>query len=206
MAPQPRKGRGGLIAIIIVIVVIVLIIGVVAAVALGGKKSSGNTGNNSSSTPTVAATPTPSVPSGFQKLTETDFSIDYPGTWQHSGSTGNATFIGPEGQTFLILSLPDSGTSPAELDAAFCSGTGTTGGGSGFGGAPSAPTTVTISGQSWTREECDNSDGTLHAVVESVVYQGNDYLIAYDSTKLTFDSDKTQYFTPMEQSFAFTGQ
>ncbi|HEX6778892.1 MAG TPA: hypothetical protein VF099_11865, partial [Ktedonobacterales bacterium] len=70
------------------------------------------------------------------------------------------------------------------------------------------PTTVTLAGQQWTREDCAarNVPGapTLKATVESVIYKGKLYTISYTSSPdATFAADRSKYYTPMEQSFAF---
>jgi hypothetical protein len=185
----------------IVVVLLILIIGGIGAVfLLGGKKNN----NGSTSTPTVAATATtaatatPAIPAGFQQFTSPDnsFSIDYPSSWTNDSSTEGtgAQFTGPAGQVFIVTNGGAGQGDPATNDAAFCQG---------VGGPASAPTQITIGGQQWTQEECDNSSGTVHAVVDSVTYKGDLYLMAYASPKVTFPADKTQYYSPMEQSFRF---
>ncbi len=196
----PKKRNTGLIVIISVIVLIVLAGGTVGAIALLGKKGNTTT-NQGSGTPTATSilpTPTqPAVPTGFQTYTGSDFSIAYPADWQKSNDTSGGSgvaFIGPTGEDFTIVNLGASPLSPADIADAFCMGVGST---------TAGPTTVTIGGQQWTREECANSDGTVKAVAEAIIHNGQGYLIGYASPTATFDSDQTQYFTPMEQSFTF---
>jgi hypothetical protein len=62
---------------------------------------------------------------------------------------------------------------------------------------------VTVDGQQWTREECDSPALGLHAIVETVVYKGKLYLLSYTSSADTFSRNRSQFFTPMEQSFTF---
>jgi hypothetical protein len=199
MMPPPKKGKGGLIAIISIIVVVVIVGGVVAALALSGKKSNTgtNTGNNPSATPTTAATPTASVPSGFQKFTGTAFSLNYPSGWtaKAASSSDGEDFNGPSGQIFQVLIQPngDQAQIPTFLDT-LCSI---------FGKPIGSPTTVTIGGQQWQQETCGDN-GTPVGTVEATVHQGQLFSIDYFSLATDFASDKTQYYGPMEQSFAFT--
>ncbi len=213
MAPPPKKSRTGLIVGILIAVLIVGGLGSLAALGFAGKGPLSSLGATpttaATATPTATSTPsptaTPNTPAGFKQFTSDDnaFSIAYPGDWQQSASsTGSgAQFTGPTGEIFFVFDLANpGGTTAAELDSAFCQGTN---GDGGFGGTPSAPVTVTIGGQSWTQEECDNSNGALHAVAESIIYQNKAFFIAYASSKLTFDQDKTQFYQPMEQTFRF---
>jgi hypothetical protein len=213
MAPPAKKSRTGLIVGILIAVLIVGGLGSLAALGFAGKgplKSLGATPTpaataTATATATPAATPTPNIPAGFQQFTSDDnaFTIAYPSDWQQSAapSGSGAQFTSSTGQVFFAFDSADTGgSSPADLDSAFCQGTN---GDGGFGGTPSAPTAVTIGGQSWTQEECDNSSGTLHAVAEAISYKGKIFFIAYASSKATFDQDKTQFYQPMEQSFQF---
>jgi hypothetical protein len=201
MPPPKKKGKGGLIAIISIIVVVVIIGGVVAALAFGGKNKPGTTTNSSTpasaATPTPTATPTPSVPSGFQQFSGDGFTISYPSDWTTKASSGSKgeDFNGPEGQVFQVLIQPngDSAEIPTFLDT-LCSI---------FGKPIGSPTTVTIGGQQWQQETCGNN-GTPVGAVDATVYQGQLFSIDYFSLATDFASDKTQFYAPMEQSFAFT--
>lgn len=200
MPPPQKKGKGLLIAIISIIVVVVIVVGVVAALALGGNKSNSTTNTNSNTpaaSPTTAATPTPSVPAGFQQFSNSQFSVAYPGDWtaKASSSGDGEQFTGPTSQVFQIdINQDTPAGQESAFNAAFCQVLNSKGKGT--------PTTVTIGGQTWQQLDCQD-DGSLHAVVESVVYKGALYSIAYLSLSPTFASDKTQFYSPMEQSFAF---
>lgn len=200
-APQPKKSKTGLIVVILIAVLIIGGLGSVAALGFAGKgplKSLGST-PTPAATATPKATATPSIPPGFQAFTSSDntFSLAYPGDWQKSDATQGTggQFIGPQQQLFLVA-RQDGALSPTDFDNGFC-------GSSGFGGTGSTPKNVTIGGQGWTQEECDNSDGSGHAVVESVVYKGGFYYIAYVSDAASFAQNQTSFFTPMEQTFKF---
>ncbi len=191
-SPPRKKGRGGLIAIITIIVIVVLIIGVVGVLALG-KKPNSTTG--SSSTPTVAPSPTSSVPAGFQKFSNSQFSIEYPGDWTaKSGSSGEEDFTSQAGQIFQIIVQPGQDQSEiATLLSTLCSI---------FGKPIGSVTTVVIGGQPWQQETCgDNGNPT--GTVEATLHQTSVFSIDYASLGGTYTADKPQFFTPMEQSFAF---
>ncbi len=136
------------------------------------------------------------------------FSVGYPTGWQTKQpptDVGNGIeFVGTAGQMVIVAHVGSAGDVGSEatalFDAGFCNGNGQ---GGGFGGAPTSPQAVSIGGQNWTQEECDNSTGDKHAAVESVVYKGEFYFIAYESSKANFASDRSQYFGAIEQSFKF---
>jgi hypothetical protein len=49
-------------------------------------------------------------------------------------------------------------------------------------------------------------NGTANSTVEAVVYKGNLFFIVYYSLpRSDFISDKTRFYSVMEQSFAFVG-
>ncbi len=202
MAP-PKKSKTGLIILIVVILVVLIGGGVAAAVALGGKKGSPTTGNSNTpttSTPTPGVTPsptTPSIPSGFQQFSNSNFSVIYPSAWtakSDSSSNGGEDFTSTTGQLFQVLIEP-TGTQdeiPTYLDT-LCSI---------FGTKIGSVTTVTIGGQQWQQETCGDN-GTPDGTVEAVIYKGQLYSIDYASLAGGFTTDQTQYYTPMEQSFKF---
>lgn len=190
--PPPRKGKTGMIVIISVILLVVIVGGVVAALALTSKKSP--TANNPSTTPTLAATPTPSIPSGFQKFSNSQFSIAYPSDWTAQASGGGEQFVSQAGQLFQVLIQPGDQTEIPTLLSTLCSI---------FGKPIGSPTTVTIGGTQWQQQACGDN-GTPSASVEATVHQSQIFEIDYTSLAGTYAADKPQYFTPMEQSFAFT--
>jgi FlaG/FlaF family flagellin (archaellin) len=201
MPPPQKKGKGLLIAIISIVVVVVIVGGVVAALALSSNKSNTSTTSTATTTPsaspTTAATPTSSVPAGFKQFSNSQYSIAYPGDWtaKASSSGSGEQFTGPTAQVFQVDITPNTPAGQeGTFNAAFCQVLNSKG--------KPTPTTTTIGGQTWQQLDCQD-DGSLHAVVESVVYKGALYSLAYLSLSPTFTSDKTQFFTPMEQSFTF---
>jgi hypothetical protein len=208
----PKKGKGGLIAVIAIVVVVVIIGGAAAAFALGGKKSpstsssqnSQNSGNGqTANTPGVTVTPTPTTPSssgnapaGFQQYSGSLFSINYPSDWvlePSTQATGTTSFTGSQGQIFQV-DVEDSGAEDInQLLTLFCQTLSDTAG---------SPTTITIGGQQWQRRVCE-SNGQPAAAIEAVTYNGHIFSISYFSLAGTYATDATQYYQPMEQSFAF---
>lgn len=198
MAP-PRKGKTGMIVIISVIVLVVIVGGVVAALAFtGGKKTTNN--NNPAATSAPAATPTPAIPSNFKKFSNSRYSIGYPSDWTSdtsSSGTNDEDFTGPTAQIFQVVITPNA--SPGEetlFNSGYCSVLGSS------GGTKPSPTSISLGGQQWQQLDCGDN-GTLHAIVESVIYKGDLYTLDYLSSSATFDSDRTQFFQPMERSFQF---
>jgi hypothetical protein len=191
MMPPPKKGRGGLIAIIAIVLLVVIAGGIVAAIALTGKKPATSTGPG-------ASTPTPSIPAGFKKFTGSTFSIAYPSDWKPVGDaqgTSGEEFTSDSGQVFQVTISAGARSGQEDLfNTGFCSVVGNA--------SDATPAAVTIGGQQWHQLDCGEKS-SLHAVVESLVYKGTLFSLSYLSPITTFDSDKTQFYTPMEQSFAF---
>ena len=71
------------------------------------------------------------------------------------------------------------------------------------GGASTGPTPVTIGGQSWTKMDCESADGTTHTLVEAVSYKGKIYDLLFSSDQASFEQNRTQFFSVMEQTFTF---
>jgi hypothetical protein len=204
----PKRQKGPLIAILSLIVLVVLLGGGLFFVLLGrgfspGQSSSPTQAPTATALPT--ATATPSAPPGYQFFTNSmkTFSIDYPLGWSESKAPASAgdggEFEGPEAQTFLATDGGAIVGDPAVFDDAFCEGVN---GNGGFGGKPTAPKQVVVAGQTWTEEECTNS-ANAHAAVETIIYKGHSFIIAYASLSGSFAINRSQYFSVMEQSFNF---
>lgn len=207
-ALPPRKRRAGLIVAIVLVLLVVVIGGAVGSFLLIKGKTP-----NSATTPGAdgganAPTATTSASSGFQAFQNSAFRILYPTGWlsqQMPVQQGTEQkFLAPSGAVTRSLTVDvfDKTRPPKDEDDALCLG---------YSGNPTAkvtPTTVTLAGQQWTREDCAarNVPGapTLKATVESVIYKGKLYTISYTSSPdATFAADRSKYYTPMEQSFAF---
>lgn len=183
VAPPPKSSKTKLYSIIAVALVVVIVV-VVVFVVLKKGGSSGPGGNSGVSLTTYTSS-------------DGTFSVGYPNGWQKKAATDGTgvEFVGPADQeAFEVVNLGTSPIGPAELVSAACSaGTQATG-----------PTSVTISGQQWSREEC-NSAGSApaHLVAEAVTHNGQAFLIVYGSAQANFASDQSTYYTAMEQSFQF---
>jgi hypothetical protein len=209
MSPPPQKKKTGLLAVISAVVVVVLVAGSLLALGLGGKGPFSSLGHPSSQTTqttnakTPAATATSTIPTGFEKYTSQGhlYSVAYPSAWEKSVDNSDpeeVEFAGPGNQIALTDDFtPNSGVTPVTYTTAVCSVVS--------GGASDniQPTQVTIAGQSWTRMECDSSDGTTHTVVEAVSYKGNIASLLFSSDKATFAQNQTQFFSVMERTFTF---
>ncbi len=199
--PPPKKSKKGLIIGIAVVLLVVIIGCAVVGVLVtrqGSSTSSTTSGNAATATTAPTATATASVPAGFQKFSNDSFSIYYPADWEAKPeSDGGEQFSSSQGQVFQVNITAGAGANSAKtFDDAYCRV---------IGKQTADLTTVTIGGQQWTREECEDEAGTFHSVVEAVNYKGQLFSIAYLSLKPTFDLDKAQYYSPMEQSFTFLG-
>jgi len=150
---------------------------------------------------TLSGKTRPSLPPGYQVFTSPDhsFSIAYPPGWErsHPNSGTGGAFNGPDSRVFIVSHLGRTDLTPGHFDQDFCSGS------QGFGGAPSTPQMVQIGSREWTREECDNADGTLHAATEAILYQGELYYMIAVAQRATFAQSTATYFSVMERSFAF---
>jgi hypothetical protein len=158
---------------------------------------SGLGSSSGSASKSTTATVTPGVPSGFEPFTTSDFRLNYPSAWQVTGAREFAgAFTGPAGQDFFVLRYSNGHTTqiPTQL-ANMCDY---------FGAQIDWARTITIGGQPWQQETCGER-GTANSTVEGVLYRGLLFFIAYSSPRSDFISDKTQFYSVMEQSFAFVG-
>lgn len=207
--PPPQKKKTGLVAVISAVVVVVLVAGSLLALGLGGKGPLSSLGHPSAQTTqttnakTPAATATSTTPSGFQVYTSQGhlYSIAYPSDWDKSVDDTDpeeVEFVGPANQIALTDDFtPNSGVTPATYTVTICSVVG------GSASDNTQPTQVTLAGQSWTRMECNSSDGTTHTVVEAVSYKGNIASLLFSSDAASFAQNQTQFFSVMERTFAF---
>ncbi len=183
------------------ITLLVIIIG--GGVAGCTSSASGNAGNNPSGSSTTPPKPTATVPPGFTRYDGGAhlFTIVYPSDWKVGDGLMNQDFTGPNGQTFSVEVDLVGTASPgdaAATNAQVCSSIAASG-----GGTTPKPATITINGQQWQQLDCGDN-GTLHYVVETLVSsRGDIYTLSYGSPSATFAHDRTQYFSPMEQSFTY---
>ncbi len=184
MAAPPRKRRAGLIALIVGGLLVILV-GTVAGVILLKKNA-------------AASAPTCATLSGYTIFTSPDhtFCLAYPTGWQVTGAlqgTG-AQFSGPAHQLFTVSNIGAFSGTPADYDIRFCVT---------LDGTSSPTTTLTLSGQTWTQARCAINGGTGRGIVEATIYKGSLYHMDYGSPVGAFPSNRSQFFTPIEQSFRF---
>lgn len=206
MLPPPRQKKTGLIAVISAVVVLVLLGGTLLALGFAGKgplSSLGNISSQTTTSQTPAATPTPSIPAGFQVYTSQGhlYRVAYPSDWSQQVDKSDpeeVEFTGPDDQVALTDDfIPGSGVTPASYTQVICSVAS--------GGASDniQPTQVTIAGKTWTKMECVSADGTTHTVAEAVSYQGRIAGLLFSSKQASFAQDQAQFFSVMERTFAF---
>lgn len=181
---------------------VVLALGMLCLAALVLAACNSKSTNAAKSHPTPTPTPHAAVlalPAGFTTYKSTTFHVAYPSGWKQANPPNGTgvQYTGPTNQVFIAASLGDIKESPEAFDMAYC-------GQAGFGGTPTgAAKIVKIDGASWMQQECTNAKDGKTAVVESSVHNKNLYYIAYSSPTASFQTNKTHYFTPMEQSFTF---
>lgn len=200
-APTPKKRRTGLIVAIVVIALVVVIGGVGGGILLTRKGNTSNAASTPGATSTTAsaATATAGAPAGFQQFKNSEFSILYPKDWQPMTAQDKEVFKRPNGDAGFVVQVSSQTTQPKAADDMYCLTANPT-------QRPTA-TTISLGGQQWTREDCGSvtlANQSHHAAVESVMYKNKLYTISYTSSPAdTFASDRSKYFTPMEQSFTF---
>ncbi len=206
MPPPPQKKKTGLIAVISAVVVVVVVMGSLLALGLGGKGPLSSLGHSSSPTTnssTPAATATSTIPAGFKVYTSQGhlYNVAVPSDWTQSVDDSDpeeVEFTGPANQEAITDDFtPESGVTPESYTTTICGVV------TGFSSDTPQPTQVTIAGQSWTRVECDSSDGATHVVVEAVSYKGNIASFLFSSDASSFAQNQTQFFSVMERTFAF---
>ena len=187
-----------------VVVVVVLVAGTLLALGFGGKgplSALGPTSSQTTNAHTPAATPTTTIPAGFQVYTSPGklYRVAYPAAWTLSTDPSDAeseTFAGPANQGAVVDDFaPEAGATPETAVTNVCTIVG--------GGPSTGPTPVTIGGQRWTKMDCESADGTTHTLVEAVSYKGKIYDLLFSSDQASFEQNRTQFFSVMEQTFTF---
>lgn len=202
MAPPAPARRNPIIPIALVVVLLLVAAG--AFYFIKNNKSGGN------------------VPSGFTTFTDTagHYSIGFPSTWtkqaQQQSGVSEVLFEAPgQADVFAVAELPSPGLTTSDLSSLlegyFSGFAGSLPGGGGTLANQSSPQNVSIGGATWTSEAGDinytdtaGNSATAHSEVAATVHNNYIFIIAYatqDGSK--FDSAKSQYFTPMVNSFAF---
>jgi len=194
--PAPWQNKRSLIALISIVALVVLLGASLLTLGLT------HTGPFAAPVAQDQATPTAaSIPPGFKLYTNSDhsFRLIYPDSWSMKASLNlSGTGVQFNGPSSLVALATNGGSSQPGNDGpnadAFCAT---------FGGTINPRTTVTIAGQKWTQEQCDSFASVSHALVETIIYKGDLYLLSFAAPPDTFANNLKQYFTPMENSFTF---
>jgi hypothetical protein len=205
MAPPPAARRNPIIPIALVVVLLLVAGG--AYLFIKNKNNGGGT-----------------LPSGYTLYTDTAglYTIGYPGGWSKTatGASGVSEVLfanADHSDIFEVAETPAAGLSTSDLSAVlggfFTGFAGSLPGGGGSVSNQSSPQNVTIAGQTWTQEggdvaysDASGNPAAAHAEVSAISRNSHIFILAYvtqDSSK--FSGEKTQYFSPMINSFAFKG-
>ncbi|MGH2486974.1 MAG: hypothetical protein ACRDHE_13270, partial [Ktedonobacterales bacterium] len=207
MAPPPAARRNPIIPIALVVVLLLVAGGAYLFVKNKNHNTAGGT-----------------LPAGYTVYTDTGglYTIGYPGGWTKtdSGESGISAVVftnTDQSDVFEVAELPSAGVSTTDLSTVlgdFFTGFATSlPNGGGTVTNQTSPRNVTVAGQTWTQEGgdvnyTDNSgnSATAHGEVTAISRNGHVILLAdvtQDASK--FSGEKTQYFSPMINSFAFKG-
>ena len=150
-------------------------------------------------TPRPTATATPAVPAGYRPYENPNhtFRLAYPASWTATnyfiGSGGK--FDGPGTQDIVATNNgPNSSKNAGPNADSYCIG---------FSGQTHPQKQVTIGGETWVQEECDDFTGLSHSQVNTIIYKGNLYLFAFTTPKGSFTKAETQYFLTVQSTFTF---
>jgi len=138
--------------------------------------------------------PTPTTPTGFQKFSNGDFSLDYPADWTAIRDESGGAKLQGAALSVLVDDVGASDTDPLFYNHTLCSRTGAT--------PVGTSASVQLAGQSWEKLECDSPDGSIYEVLLAVKYNGKLYSLSEIGEKQFFDQDR-QTLSVIEQSFAF---
>jgi hypothetical protein len=165
-----------------------------------------------SATPETTATTT--VPANFISYTNTTggYSIAYPNSWTKTASPGaspgtidSVTLVDTHAAADMIIASVDGTFSKSDITSAenqfFKSAAGT-----GTLDKVTAPETVTIAGETWTKREADittSGKQALHGVVLVANHGAKAYIIGYLASTDTFPTEDATYYQPMLGTFTF---
>lgn len=219
MPPAPNR-RNPILPIALVVVLLLVAGGAFLFISKGHTSGTAKTPTATATTGATATPTTPSLPSGYSQYSDPNglYAVGYPSDWteqdNNSGSVTAALFSNPDhSDIFEVADTSSSGASTSDLSPVLSQYfTGLAGSlPNGAVGTTSQPQDVRIAGQTWTQESGDinysdssGSSATAHSEVAAISRNGHIYIIA-DVTQdgSTFDGEKSQYFTPMINTFAF---
>lgn len=209
----PESKRPGLGWLVALLLLIVLLLGSAAALLAANGQLSWLVGQAS---PTVTATASPTAgppppPTGFTRFTGAGYTIDYPSGWSQTTLPGSTTnFSNLAIQAAFQVQTFDHVSDPLTLDDGLINQLGPALVGSGQGSSAVSgktdPTSVTVAGTVWTREEADvavTSGGkttTWHVVALAVAHQQQSLLVSYYAHNTDFAGQDRASFEPMLSS------
>lgn len=201
-APAPRRSHAmawTIGSIAIALVVILAVVGGVLAVRRLGPQIAHD-----------AATATATVPANFTVYTDThgQFRLNVPTGWSTTTQTDFTGFASPSDDADFAISTVGVTLTPSDMQSSadeFFKAADSGGGGNGTYSNLQGPTSVTVGGTTWTREEADLAvkGGTLHAVVLITNHGSGAFLLAYAAFSDVFASTDSNAFQPMLNSFQF---
>lgn len=211
VAPTPQQGQSApkrnlALIVIGVVVAVVLLLGIIGAAVVFASRIGLKT--VAQPTPTAAATATATVPAGFLQFSDDGkvYSLNYPSGWTKSATSGDlnlAVFAGVAGKGPGVFEVEyiKATLDPKTLEDSFLKQLDATGKVTDRQG----PTALALAGETWQRETTDITVGqsAQHVVVLATGHGTYTVLIAYLSSKDTFDGADTQDFQPMLSSFQF---
>ena len=150
-------------------------------------------------TPLPTATATSAVPSGFKPYENPNhtFRLAYPAGWSATGYFigSGGKFDGPGTQEIVATNEGATQSKNAGPNAdGYCIG---------FSGQTRPQKQVTIGGETWVQEECDDFTGLSHSQVNAIIYKGNLYLFTFTTPKGSFTKAESQYFATVQSTFTF---
>ena len=217
--PAPPR-RNPMLPIALVVVLLLVAGGAYLFISKGHNSGVAKTPTPTTTTSATATPTTSSLPTGYSQYSDPNglYTVGYPSDWKEQDSSSSnvngAVFTNPDrSDVFEVATLSASGVSTSdlspELSQYFTGFAGSQTNGS--VGATSQPQDVQIAGQTWTQESGDinytdasGSPATAHSEVAAISRNGHIYIIA-DVTEdgSVFEGEKSQYFTPMINTFAF---
>jgi hypothetical protein len=187
--------------------------------------SCGGSPSSQGSTPTPTPKPSPtqmpspsptlSSSSGFQTFVGQGFTVDYPAGWHATKSGNNVTLADSTGLYNFIVQQTDNPNGVLSADTFVTAAASAAKAGLKNSQDESAPSPVTVGGDSWVQKSFSGSStqGGQSVVVQFYLLADNhpaqspstkSFDIIYGTAKQLMSSAQASYFQPMLQSFKFT--
>lgn len=218
-AAPPKRRRWPIVVGVIAAVLLVLCVGggalayanlrsFVGTVSVGvSQTETAQAALTPQATPTLEATPTPVIPANYTLYTDSSagYSVAYPDSWTKHVSKSDVVFDDNNEPADMLVGWIDANFSQSEIKSTETQFFKSVAGSGGTYHNVHGPTTVTLAGESWTKESADISVSgqSVHAIVMMANHGSNSYIISYLATKSSFASLDARYFQPMTQTFSF---